>query len=458
MPLEKTPQARLPNVMSGGYPNGAFNRGGEGMNAVKRLGRRLEALNIKHVVVLLFAIGFVVHFGALVVLRIHMTIASAEMEKIARSLAENGTFANPFKVPTGATGHHAPIYPFLLSLIFRAFGYGTAAAYAVAAMNICFAALQCALIPVLTDVAKIHRVVGVTTGLFGALVPFRIMRETRWETTLSALALVVLVILTTRWWQTAQPSRFRTFLLGSAWGAGMLNCPVLLPVFMLLLVLFVASAWMRKQRQWLLTAALAFVGMILTVSPWTIRNYRELGGFVFVRSNFGLELSISFNPQAHALFADNLSIGYPNNYYHLHHPWASEKNAEKVRQIGELAYNRQCFRQGITWIREDPRRSAKLVLQRAVFYWFMSMESQWLKALLLIPWTLLAAAGLWLALRRHVALAYIVLCLWIGYPLPYYFLQADARYRYPLDWTFALLAFYVLTKPLWDAPGPVRGA
>jgi 4-amino-4-deoxy-L-arabinose transferase-like glycosyltransferase len=430
-----------------------FNREGKGMNAAKRLCRWLEALNLKHIVLFLLALGVVVHLAALVLLRIHLTIAFAEMEKIARSLAENGTFANPFKIPTGPTAHHAPVYPLLLSLIFRAFGYGTAAAYAVAVMNICFAALQCALLPVLADVARIHRVVGVTAGLFGALVPFRIRREIRWETTLSALLIVVLVILTTHWWQTSRPSRSHTFLLGLAWGAGMLNSPVLLPVFLLLLLFFGVSAWMRKQRQWQLTVALAALGMAVAVSPWAIRNYRALGGFVFVRSNFGLELSISFNPEAHALFADNLSIGYPNNYYHLHHPWASEENAEQVRQIGELAYNRQCLRQGITWIRADPRRFAKLILERAVFYWFMPMETQPLKALLLIPWTLLAAAGLWLALRRHPALGSILLCLWVGYPLVYYIVQSDARYRYPIDWTFALLAVYLLTKPLWDVPG-----
>src|SRR5690349_19579598 len=51
-----------------------------------------------------------------------------EMELISRSIAETGQFANPYKLPTGLTAHHAPVYPFLLAGIFKALGYGPAAA------------------------------------------------------------------------------------------------------------------------------------------------------------------------------------------------------------------------------------------------------------------------------------------------------------------------------------------
>jgi len=415
-------------------------------NAIKRQCRWLETIKLEHLVVFLLVLGVVVRLAALALLRIHPTIVFAEMEKIALSLAENGTFANPFKVPTGPTAHHAPVYPLLLSLIFRAFGYGTAAAYAVVVMNISFASLHYALLPVLTDVARIRCVVGITAGLFGALVPYRIMKEIRWETTLSALVIVVLILLTTRWWQTPRPSRPYTFFLGLAWGAGMLCCPPLLPVFLLLLLFFGVSAWKRKQPQWQLTVAIAALGMAVAVAPWTIRNYRALGGFVFVRSNFGIELDISNHSGVYVLTADNMSVGFPNNYFHQQHPWSSRENAEKVRQIGEVEFNRQRLRRDLNWIRTHKREFAKLTLERTVFFWFMPSKPQPLKAFLLMPWTLLAAAGLWLALRRHLALGSILLCLWIAYPLVYYFLEADTRYHYPIDWTFTVLAVYLFSE------------
>jgi len=49
-----------------------------------------------------------------------------------------------------------------------------------------------------------------------------------------------------------------------------------------------------------------------------------------------------------------------------------------------------------------------------------------------MPWTLLAAAGLWLALRRHLALG--PFCCAYGSRIPgLLFSRANTRYRYPID-------------------------
>ncbi|MGA8270302.1 MAG: hypothetical protein WB919_02010, partial [Candidatus Sulfotelmatobacter sp.] len=383
---------------------------------MKKLCRWLETLKLKYLVLFLLALTVVVHLAALQLLHIHPTIAFAEMEKIARSLAENGTFANPYKIPTGPTAHHAPIYPLLLSFIFRAFGYGPTAAYAMAVMNIFFAALHYSLLPVLTDAAGIPRVVGVGAGLYGALVPYRINREIRWETTLSALILVVLILITTRWWRTQRPSQFHTFCIGLAWGAGMLSCPILLLVFLLILMFFAVSAWKRQLPEWQLTVAVAALGMVIAVAPWTIRNYRALGGLAFVRSNFGIELDLSNNSEAYPTVVDNITIGYPNNYYHRNHPWANQESAEQVRQLGELGFNRQRLRRSVDWIRGHPQAFAKLCAQRTVMFWFTAPKTQRLKAILLVPWTLVAAWGLWVMLHRHRDLGLLLLATWIAYP------------------------------------------
>src|ERR1700737_385942 len=97
----------------------------------------------------IFLLGVASRIVAVKVLHIQSVVDFAESELIAKSLATHNLFGAPYKVPTGATAHHAPIYPFLLSLIFRAFGYGSAAAVAMIAMNISFASLQYALLPLL---------------------------------------------------------------------------------------------------------------------------------------------------------------------------------------------------------------------------------------------------------------------------------------------------------------------
>ena len=412
--------------------------------------RRLETLSLHHIVLFLLVLGFVVRLAALFLLRIHMTIVFSEMEKIARSLAENGTFANPYKIPTGPTAHHAPVYPLLLSLIFRAFGYGAAAAYARTTMNVFFAAFQYALLPVLTDAARIPRVVGSVAGLVGALLPYRLVSESRFETALSGLVIVVLILITTYWWWTPQPSRLHTFGVGLAWGAGMLCSSNLLLVFLLSLLFFAVSAWRRKQQQWPVVILLSLLGMATALTPWTIRNYRALGGLILVRSNFGLEFNLSNHPGAYALAVDNIEIGIPHNYFHEHHPWASLEAAEQVRQMGEIKYNRQCARQAFDWIRANPSEFAKLTLQRIVFFWFTPSDTQRLKAIFIMGWTLVAAGGLWVSLRRHRAFGLLMLALWIGYPSVHYLVQANTRYRDPIEWSVTLLAVYVLTIPVWS--------
>src|SRR5947208_698948 len=54
-----------------------------------------------------------------------------EPANVARSLAEHGSFANPFAdVITGPTSHLAPAFPFFLSLLMRLFGYSLGFAFA----------------------------------------------------------------------------------------------------------------------------------------------------------------------------------------------------------------------------------------------------------------------------------------------------------------------------------------
>lgn len=76
--------------------------------------------------------------------------------------------------------------------------------------------------------------------------------------------------------------------------------------------------------------------------------------------------------------------------------------------------------------------------------------SPWLVGshVLLVPWTILAAWGLWTALHRHPPLGLVLLAMWVAYPLIYYFVQVDTRYKYPIDWSATLLSVYVLAKGL----------
>jgi len=147
----------------------------------------------------LFLIGTASRVVALKVLHVKPILDFAECELIAKSLATHDLFGDPYKVPTGATAHHAPVYPFLLSLIFRAFGYGSTAAVAMIAMNISLASLQYALLPILGIITGARRA-SLVAAFVGALVPWRIFKDIRWETSLTGLLLLLAVLATLRAW------------------------------------------------------------------------------------------------------------------------------------------------------------------------------------------------------------------------------------------------------------------
>jgi hypothetical protein len=397
-----------------------------------------------HLFWLIVALGIVVRTSLLVGSRFPLRIDYAEMEKIARSLATHGTFADPYFLPTGPTAHHAPIYPFLLSLVFRLFGYGAAAACATALMNFALAAFQWALVPRIADQAGLPRSVGIATALAGTLVPYRFVKEVKWEAPLVGAAIALLVLLTLRWWQSRTPSVLQTLGIGAAWGVGMMCSASLLPVFPLIMALIVIRATPAARSVWLRHTALATAGMLAAIAPWTIRNYVELHGPVLMRSNFGIEFSLSNNPEAYVLAADNYEIGYPNNHFHLHHPWSNIGEAREVARLGEIAYNRRLVIETGGWIRGNPGWFASLTARRLVYFWLTPYRRQAWKNFVLTPWTILAICGLVLMIQRGLALGWLIAMLWIGYPLVYYVVQADTRYRYPIEWTLTLLAIYAV--------------
>ena len=410
------------------------------MKEVEAFADRLQSLSSAGLFWAIFVLAIAVRVSLLVLVHPPAEVQFAEMDKIARSLATHGTFADAYFLPTGPTAHHAPAYPFLLSLVFRAFGYGSAAVLATAVMNFALASLQYALMPILADWADIPRSVGVTTGLIGALLPYRFLKEIRWDAALVGAASVVLVMVTTRWWRTREPSLLATFLVGLAWGIGMMCSANLLPVFLVFVLLFAMVAHRRKRpRSWRLIVTLS-AGVLLAIAPWTIRNYRELHSVMFIRSNFGLEFSLSNNPEAHVLGVDNDTIGFTNTYFQRHHPGINRGEAEEILRIGEAAYNRALLHQTMDWIRANPRQFMALTLSRIAYFWVTPYKTQVWKNFLLTPWTILAACGLWVMIRRQRELGLLILALWIGFPMVHYLIQMDTRYRYPIDWTFALLA------------------
>lgn len=361
----------------------------------------------------------------------------AEMEQIARSLAQTGAFANPYHLPTGPTAHHAPLYPFLLSLIFRLWGYGRTAAFAMVGMGIVFAAAQYALLPALTIAAGLPIEIGALAGAIGAI-PFRILREVRWEASLNGLILVLCTFLAVRWLKTFQG----TAVTGLLFGAALIALPTYLPVLVLLVGWAFWQGIRQRQMQVVRAGAVLLVCAAVGVTPWIVRNYIQFNRFVFIRSNFPLELSLSNHDGVYPMEADNENIGFPNNFMILRHPWSNAHEAQLVQQMGEIGYNGARLAEALAWCERNKGEFVLLTVERFRLFWFPAGGAQRLKEYLMDLLTAAGLVGLVLLWRAGSVLSVPLAAILIGFPLPYYLVQIDTRYRYPLDWCLYVGASY----------------
>ncbi len=145
-----------------------------------------------------------------------------------------------------------------------------------------------------------------------------------------------------------------------------------------------------RLKNYLLFAAVEVLVAFACLAPWAIRNYFALGSPVFTRTNAGIELRISNNDQAGPDQRENSLNGLFNRY----HPLQNPAEAEKVKQLGEIEYNRRAMEEAKNWIRNHPRRFAELTLGRIRRFWFYVDPTSRVKTLFLWVVDALGLAGL----------------------------------------------------------------
>jgi hypothetical protein len=355
-----------------------------------------------------------------------------ELELVAQSLALHGSFANPYLHPTGPTAHVAPAVPLLLGVVYALLGIGWQAELVKRFLAALVCSVQYALLPRVAVALRLPRLTGAIAGLLAALIPYKGFVETTdssWEQPYVALALVLLFLHTIKTWQ--QPLPNGAVLRGCLWGLATLISPMLGLVFAAVLLYEIIALNRRAQ---LAAVLLAFAAV---QAPWIARNWIQLHGLVLSRSNFGIEFRLSDAPDSSALMEDNVSHGLLDRY----HPAHSEAESQRVRDMGEAAYNRDELRLAAQDIRRDPGHFLRLTLERVWRFWLE--PSRRLKSTLATTFvTLLGFAGLWMLPRgAGVKLVWLIL---LSYPLVYYLVQVDRRYRYPVEWIFIPPAIHAL--------------
>lgn len=371
-------------------------------------------------------------------------VPSSEAVLVARSLAANGTFANPFvSMKTGVTAHVAPAYPFLYSLVLRALGPGHAALQVAWACNVAFFALQMGLLPLLSARLQFGILPGIVAAFLGTVSLYSPI-DTRWESFLAGLLLMLAFLGT----QRALHSRGWTIIVatGALWGVLILTNPV---AILLLAAWPICWIWSQPRPQRgtsLARAAIMVVLALSVVTPWIARNYARFGSFIFVRSCFGTQLQNANNTCASPTLQETIQSGCHATVG----PNVSIAVASQFAALGEVQFNRMKVHEALRWINTNRAAFFVLTLKRFRLFWFPATDSVW-ETVAVWTITLFSLAGWWL-MRRKTSQAAVFAATWLLFPLIYYLSPFEARYRYPIFWTSLLPASYALLALLRCLP------
>jgi hypothetical protein len=390
-------------------------------------------------------IAFSIRIAIMLVTRSYLVREQGEIVRIAESLAAGHGFANAYG-DTGPTAHSSPIYPLVLSVIYRWFGIGVRGELAQEVFNCFLAALNWGLIPVLGTVCRLRRRVAITAALLGALLPLNRWVETKGssEGAMAGLACLVVFLLYMRLWYGRSFSVVTGIVAGVVSGLSMLVCASLGAVIVgLLLCGFVLFRSLRDWR-YLRFGIAAAISLFATLLPWALRNHFVLGHLVWARSNLPLELRVSNNDDARPTLKEN------ERFWVKYHPSVSPAERADVKRMGELAYQDKLRTDVLYWIASHPGRFMCLTNQRVYYFWFPSMARP-VQTLLLGFFTVTSIPGLIFLIQKKQLLAYALSTTLLLYPLVYYFVQAHPRYVYPIQWALYLLSMQsvMLASQLW---------
>jgi 4-amino-4-deoxy-L-arabinose transferase-like glycosyltransferase len=349
---------------------------------------------------------------------------------IAASLAQGKGFSSPLGAETGPTAWLTPVYPWLLSLIFKLCGVRTFASFlAAAGLNVVFSTLT--VVPLYFVGRRIGA--GALAAWMWAIFPnaIRLPVESMWDASLAALLAAAIL------WATFELAESRDmwawYAYGLLWGFAIMTNPMLGAVLPPLLVWL---AWRSRRVTWpLLTLGAA----LLCCVPWIARNYTAFHRFVPMRSTMGLALWLGRYDQS--------TGAWPGRLHPIDNP------AERARyvELGEMDYMAEKQVETMRFIREHPGDEAAAAWSHFVALWSggsahpladLADNPSWtVKAILFF--NLFAAvgavAGAAILFRSGSPYAFPLAIFPAVYPLLYYLALGIARYRHPMDPCLLLL-------------------
>ncbi len=367
-----------------------------------------------------------------------------ENNLVAMSLAMSKGFFGPYPGYEAVTAVLAPVYPWMSAIGFKLFHLDYFGGMLFCqTMNSAFSAATCWPIHAIGKKVFGERV-GLASAWLWVFLPYAVLfpLEWTWDQSLAALMLASIVCVTLSLRESTSALHWSGY--GLLWGFMALVNPTVCILLPFLLAWLMIRRWQAARPSAGLVLRTGFI-FLLSLLPWTIRNYYAVDGLFFIKSNFGLELWLGNNPAVKENYARDL------------HPLMSY--AERLQLIisGEPNYNREKQREAIAFIEAHPRRFLKNSFDRFVDNWAGTYDSRvdsWIQTLHLSradvwfcsAFSLISFAGMILALRANFPDSLpLALCLLL-FPIPYYLTHTELRYRHPIDPFLTLFTVYAIVR------------
>lgn len=340
--------------------------------------QRLEAVSDKRAVLLcilllclLLRLGMAIHEAPK-----PLTGDALTYVKIAVHIAGgDGFVTGPIEDPKQywPTAFGNPIYPAFLAGLFKAFGFSVLAVLIVQCL---IDTLTCFLVFVIALKVVRSRSAALLAALAYALYPpFIISAASVLTETLTLLLLTGALYF---FWRLLSGSLRHAAFAGVLMGLSILIRPavLLLPVFLL------AVLWLNRKecRGWLLKGLVYLLVSYAVVSPWTVRNYVVMGGFIPVSAHGGLSfwqgtgpadgvcMSNADHPLAIQGTAEARLPGHLPVSKATYHRITSLR--EQVRGLNEVERDAVFAKAGMREVREHPGRFAFLAVKKFFRLWF----------------------------------------------------------------------------------------
>jgi hypothetical protein len=368
---------------------------------------------------------------------------------LAWNLYEKGLFASPFDaLETGPSAHLAPAFPAFLAVTMRVFGNEAVGMYAIKLAAALVLSLQLALFPAFSRILGMGALNGVVAALIWIVGKQRFVYS--WESFYAAFLVAVACCVYRRCLDSnPRGAPGLMSLLGCVMGFTLLVAPAAGAIFA---VWICWEIWRRKAAFPKGRILPLFFLPVMIIAPWIARNYFVFHRFIPVRDDFGLELSVSNNDCAQFGIARSIESGCFNRV----HPNHSLSEAKKVLELGEPEYNEMRLREALHWISAHPREFIQLSALRVMAFWMPSETEpahyaaggRRLERAVVYCMTILSVAGLLVLYRQDIRSAAVCASCLLAFPLVYYVVEFEDRYRYPVMWVTFLLGSLPITNCL----------